>query len=127
MREYDYLIVGAGLYGAVFAYEAAKKDAAAMLAEPVPLQIRNGVTDLMRELHYGEGYQYAHDREEKLTAMECLPESLRGRRYYTPAGHGSEARVVERMRQIEALRAEIRAREAGTGAQEAENREKQNP
>ncbi len=109
------------------AYEAAKKDAAAMLAEPVPLQIRNGVTDLMRELHYGEGYQYAHDREEKLTAMECLPESLRGRRYYTPAGHGSEARVVERMRQIEALRAEIRAREAGTGAQEAENREEQNP
>ena len=60
----------------------------------------------------------------KRQAMECLPESLRGRRYYTPAGHGSEARVVERMRQIEALRAEIRAREAGNGAQEAENREK---
>ncbi len=95
------------------AYEAAKKDAVSMLAEPVPLHIRNGVTGLMRELHYGEGYEYAHDREEKVTAMECLPDSLRGRRYYMPAGHGSEARVLERMRQIEALKQKIREEEAG--------------
>lgn len=95
------------------AYEAAKKDAVSMLAEPVPLHIRNGVTGLMRELHYGEGYEYAHDREEKVTAMECLPDSLRGRRYYMPAGHGSEARVLERMRQIEVLKQKIREEEAG--------------
>ncbi len=79
-----------------------------MLAEPVPLQIRNGVTELMRQLHYGEGYQYAHDRKEKLTAMRCLPESLEGRRYYIPTDQGSEARVAERMRQINDLREKLR-------------------
>ena len=63
-------------------YGKAKADAAQMLAEPVPLQIRNGVTELMQELHYGEGYQYAHDTKEKLTDMECLPESLKGKEYY---------------------------------------------
>lgn len=47
------------------AYEAAKEDAKEMLAEPVPLVIRNAPTDLMKELHYGDGYVYAHDTEEK--------------------------------------------------------------
>ena len=62
-------------------YERAKEDAKRMLAEPVPLQIRNGVTELMQSLHYGEGYQYAHDTDEKLTAMTCLPDSLKDRTY----------------------------------------------
>lgn len=84
------------------AYETAKKDALEMLAEPVPLQIRNAPTRLMKELHYGEGYEYAHDTEEKLTSMECLPESLRGRSYYQPTSQGTEARVRERMSQIKA-------------------------
>ena len=61
------------------AYEAAKADAQRMLAEPVPLVIRNAPTALMAELHYGEGYQYAHDTEMKLTDMQCLPDSLEGR------------------------------------------------
>ena len=86
------------------AYGKAKGDAAKMLAEPVPLQIRNAPTRLMKELHYGEGYQYAHDTEDKLTDMQCLPDSLQGRKYYQPTEQGSEARVKERLRQIEACR-----------------------
>ncbi len=82
------------------AYESAKKDAMEMLAEPVPLVIRNAPTRLMKELHYGEGYQYAHNTEEKLTNLQCLPDSLSGRSYYHPTDQGSEARVKERLRQI---------------------------
>lgn len=81
-------------------YGRAKSDAKEMLTEPVPLQIRNGVTSLMQELHYGEGYQYAHDTQEKLTSMKCLPESLADRQYYVPAGQGKEAKVKERLEQI---------------------------
>ncbi|MDD2956435.1 MAG: replication-associated recombination protein A [Oscillospiraceae bacterium] len=92
------------------AYESAKKDAMEMLAEPVPLQIRNAPTRLMKEQGYGKGYQYAHDFEEKITDMQCLPDSLQGRRYYRPTGEGSEARVRERMAQIDAWR-EQRKRE----------------
>ena len=66
------------------AYETAKKDALEMLDEPVPLVIRNAPTRLMKELHYGEGYQYAHDAQDKLTDMQCLPDSLQGRHYYVP-------------------------------------------
>ena len=83
------------------AYESAKGDAIRMIAEPVPLQIRNAPTRLMKELHYGAGYQYAHDTEDKLTSMKCLPESLQGRKYYVPTAQGTEARVRERMEQIE--------------------------
>ncbi|MDL2319002.1 replication-associated recombination protein A [Eubacteriales bacterium OttesenSCG-928-A19] len=84
------------------AYEEAKEDALRSLAEPVPLQIRNAPTRLMEELSYGKGYQYAHDTEAKLTNMQCLPDSLLDRRYYRPTTLGSEARVKERMEQIEA-------------------------
>lgn len=81
-------------------YERAKKDAEKMLTEPVPLQIRNGVTSLMQELHYGEGYQYAHDAEEKLTDMECLPAFLKGREYYIPTSQGKEREIGERLLKI---------------------------
>ena len=81
-------------------YGRAKKDAEKMLTEPVPLQIRNGVTSLMQELHYGEGYQYAHDTKEKLTDMKCLPDSLEGREYYTPTEQGKEAKVKEQLQKI---------------------------
>ena len=90
------------------AYESAKRDAQKMLSEPVPLVIRNAPTKLMKELHYGEGYEYAHDTAEKLTAMQCLPDSLAGKKYYRPTEQGSEARVKERLRQIEAWKAERR-------------------
>ena len=84
------------------AYEAAKADAQKMLAEPVPLVIRNAPTRLMQELHYGEGYQYAHDTPDKLTNMQCLPDSLLGRTYYAPTTQGSEAKVKERLDAIRA-------------------------
>lgn len=82
------------------AYESAKKDALSQLAEPVPLVIRNGVTKLMRELDYGSGYQYAHDYEDKLTDMQCLPDSLLGREYYRPTDQGVEVRFKERLNEI---------------------------
>ena len=82
------------------AYESAKKDALTQLAEPVPLVIRNGVTKLMRELDYGAGYQYAHDFEDKLTDMQCLPDSLLGREYYRPTEEGVEGRFKNRLAEI---------------------------
>ena len=85
-------------------YGKAKADAAQMLAEPVPLQIRNGVTELMQELHYGEGYQYAHDTKEKLTDMECLPESLKGKEYYVPGDQGQEAAIKEKLARVKEFR-----------------------
>lgn len=85
-------------------YGKAKEDAKRMLAEPVPLQIRNGVTELMQSLHYGEGYQYAHDTDEKLTAMTCLPDSLKDRTYYQPGCQGNEAAVSKRLEQVKAFR-----------------------
>lgn len=88
------------------AYEAAKKDALTQLSDPVPLHIRNGVTRLMREVGYGEGYQYAHDTEEKLTDMRCLPDSLLGREYYRPTTQGLEGRFKDRLAQIKAWKRE---------------------
>ena len=82
------------------AYEQAKKDALSHLAEPVPLVIRNAPTKLMQELDYGKGYQYAHNTREKLTSMQCLPDSLLGREYYRPTEQGLEARYKERLLQI---------------------------
>lgn len=82
------------------AYEHAKTDAKEQLAEPVPLQIRNAVTGLMQDLNYGKGYQYAHDTEEKLTNMQCLPDALRGTTYYTPTDQGAEAALKEQLENI---------------------------
>lgn len=82
------------------AYESAKKDATTMLAEPVPLVIRNAPTKLMKDLAYGKGYEYAHDNEDKLTMMQCMPDSLLGREYYHPTNQGSESKVQARMKQI---------------------------
>ena len=92
------------------AYLRARKDALQQLADPVPLNIRNAPTRLMKELGYGAGYQFAHDTQEKLTDMQCLPDSLEGRAYYTPTEQGLEARFAERLRQIKAWKA---ARHAG--------------
>ena len=84
------------------AYEAAKRDALTQLAEPVPLVIRNAPTRLMKELDYGKGYQYAHDTAEKLTNMQCLPDSLLGRVYYRPTEQGLEGRFKRRLEEIQA-------------------------
>ena len=82
------------------AYESAKKDALTMLAEPVPLVIRNAPTKLMKELEYGKGYKYAHDSADKLTTMRCLPDSLADREYYCPTDEGAEARFKARLAEI---------------------------
>ena len=82
------------------AYMRAADDARKMLAEPVPLVIRNAPTKLMKELNYGKGYQYAHDTKDKLTTMECLPESLKGKEYYIPTEQGNETRFKARLEQI---------------------------
>ncbi len=90
------------------AYESAKKDAASQIAEPVPLQIRNAPTALMKQLDYGKGYQYAHDMQDKLSAMECLPDSLRGKEYYRPTTEGLEGRYKQRLDEIKAWKANAR-------------------
>ena len=79
------------------AYESARHDAISQLAEPVPLVIRNAPTKLMKELDYGKGYQYAHDAAEKLTGMQCLPDSLLGKTYYEPTEQGLEAKYKARL------------------------------
>lgn len=86
------------------AYEDAKADAVQMLSEPVPLVIRNAPTALMEDLHYGEGYVYAHDTEEKMARMTCLPESLKDRRYYLPTEEGGETLWKERLEKSRAFR-----------------------
>ena len=90
------------------AYESAKKDALTQLSEPVPLVIRNAPTRLMKELEYGKGYQYAHDTADKLTDMQCLPDSLKGREYYHPTEQGSESKYKARLTQIKAWKQEHR-------------------
>ena len=85
------------LYTAV---EACKRDVRNGQAEPVPLQLRNAPTRLMKELDYGKDYEYAHDTKEKLTHMECLPENLIGTTYYHPTDQGKESQVKERLQRI---------------------------
>jgi len=81
-------------------YGAVREDLQQTIAEPVPLHLRNAVTGLMGHLGYGKGYQYAHDAEEKVTDMTCLPESLAGRTYYHPTAEGFEARLKQRLEEI---------------------------
>lgn len=88
------------------AYLAAAKDAKEQLSEPVPLHIRNAPTELMKNEGYGKGYKYAHDYEEKITSMQCLPDNLVGREYYHPTEQGTEAKFKERLEQIKKWKAE---------------------
>ncbi len=74
-------------------------------AEPVPLHIRNAPTGLMKEAGYGKGYIYAHDTEEKITKMQCLPDALKDRQYYDPGTLGDEAAIKERLDEIRKWRA----------------------
>ena len=92
---------------------AARDDAVHMLAEPVPLVIRNAPTKLMRQLDYGKGYQYAHDYAEKMTAMQCLPDSLKDRSYYHPTDQGLEPRFGERLASIKAWKEAERNKKKG--------------
>ena len=82
------------------AYNLARNDALKNLAEPVPLHLRNAPTKLMRELEYGKNYKFAHDYEERITNMQCLPENLIGHEYYKPTEQGIEIRYKNRLEQI---------------------------
>ena len=82
------------------AYMNARRDALNTIAEPVPLQIRNAPTKLMQNLNYGKGYKYAHDYEDKLTTMDCLPPTLLGKTYYQPTTQGNEIKFKQRLEQI---------------------------
>jgi putative ATPase len=77
-------------------------------AEPVPLHLRNPVTGLMGHLGYGRGYQYAHNLDEKVAAMDCLPESLAGRTYYRPTDQGFEQRLRQRLEEIRHIKTSAR-------------------
>ncbi|HEY4658130.1 MAG TPA: replication-associated recombination protein A, partial [Gemmatimonadaceae bacterium] len=81
-------------------YGEVKNDAQKTVAEPVPLHLRNPVTGLMAHTGYGKGYQYAHNAPERLTDMTCLPENLKGRRYYRPTDEGFENRLKEKLQAI---------------------------
>ncbi|HWC64887.1 MAG TPA: replication-associated recombination protein A, partial [Thermoanaerobaculia bacterium] len=76
--------------------------------EPVPPVIRNAVTKLMKDVGYGSGYRYAHDEPEGTAGIECLPESLRGRRYYEPRRAGEEEEIAARLEKIIAARRRAR-------------------
>jgi putative ATPase len=71
---------------------------------PVPLHIRNAPTRLMKNLGYGSGYQYAHDFAEQTAAMDCLPDALKGRRFYEPKEIGAEVKIKERLDAMRAAR-----------------------
>ncbi len=86
------------------AYDRAKEDVEKTWAEPVPLHIRNAPTRLMKGMGYGKGYQYAHHFEEGVAPMDCLPEKLKGRRYYQPANRGFEKEIKTRLALIKELK-----------------------
>jgi putative ATPase len=73
-------------------------------AEPVPLHLRNAPTGLMKSIGYGKGYQYAHDEEGRVADMDCLPDSLKGRKYYQPTNEGREKLLAQRMDEIRKIR-----------------------
>jgi putative ATPase len=77
-----------------------RADVEKTMSEPVPMQLRNAPTGLMSAWGYGKGYEHAHQDAEAVTSMECLPESLKGKRWYFPTGRGVEKRIAERMEEI---------------------------
>src|SRR5712671_4606419 len=92
------------------AYGAVQQDVEQTAAEPVPLHLRNAPTSLMKGLGYGKDYQYAHDTEEKVADMQCLPDSLRDRVYYRPTNEGVEKRIRERLEEIKRLKQPVSSR-----------------
>jgi putative ATPase len=99
-----YLSVAPKSDAAYQALNGALADVRNTVAEPVPLRLRNAVTKNMKEWGYGKGYQHAHQFEDAITDMECLPESLAGRRYYEPSDRGIEKRIAERLAEIRKVR-----------------------
>ncbi|HXD19049.1 MAG TPA: replication-associated recombination protein A [Vicinamibacterales bacterium] len=88
------------------AYTDAAADAHREAAEPVPLHLRNAPTKLMKDLNYGKDYQYAHEEPDAIAAMDCLPPSLAGRKYYKPTERGFEKEIKRRLEGWEKVKAE---------------------
>jgi putative ATPase len=86
------------------AYGDVQEDLQNTMADPVPLHLRNAVTGLMKNIGYGKDYQYAHNAEEKVTDMTCLPESLADRVYYHPTDQGFEGRIRQRLEEIRRIK-----------------------
>ena len=86
------------------AYGRVLEDVRKTEADPVPLHLRNAVTGLMKNVGYGEGYKYAHDFDDKLTDMTCLPDNLSGRTYFQPTDQGFELRLRQRLDEIRKLK-----------------------
>lgn len=86
------------------AYGEVLEDVERTAAEPVPLHLRNAPTGLMKSLGYGKGYQYAHDMEDKVADMQCLPDNLKDRSYYQPTSEGFEKELKKRWEEIKAMR-----------------------
>jgi len=82
------------------AYGAASKIVKKGISHPVPKHIRNAPTKMMKQLGYGNGYEYAHDTEEGVTAMSCLPNAIKDKRFYLPTERGHEKRYKERLESI---------------------------
>ena len=95
-----YLAIAAKSNALYTAYSDVQQDVERTAAEPVPLHLRNAPTGLMKNLGYGQGYQYAHDLENKVADMQCLPDNLKDRRYYHPSTEGVEKRIRERLQEI---------------------------
>jgi putative ATPase len=87
------------------AYAEVQQDVQNTEADPVPLHLRNAPTGLMKSIGYGKGYKYAHDFDDKVTDMSCLPDNLAGRTYYTPTDQGFEQRLRQRLDDIRKIKA----------------------
>jgi putative ATPase len=86
------------------AYGDLQEDVQQTEADPVPLHLRNAPTGLMKNLGYGKDYQYAHNYQEKVTHMQCLPDNLVGRSWYKPTDQGFEARLRARLDEISKIK-----------------------
>jgi putative ATPase len=92
------------------AWGEAVGDIRAGRVEPVPMNIRNAPTGLMKGLGYGKGYQHAHQFEEAITDQDLLPPGLKGRVYYKPTDAGEEKSIKERLERWAEMRKRLGAR-----------------
>jgi putative ATPase len=114
--EADLALAQAAVYCALApksnAIYAAWKDVLATIAEgstdPVPMALRNAATGLMKAEGYGAGYAYAHDHADAVTELECLPERLRGKRFFRPTDRGLEKDLAARIEAWRAARARLK-------------------
>jgi len=104
------------------AYGAVHQEVEQTAQEPVPLHLRNAPTPLMKSMGYGAGYRYAHDLDEKVADMQCLPDNLKDHVYYHPSEEGLEKRIKERLQEIRQLKADSLQRPKDTGDQKRKTR-----